>query len=68
MTLDSDFLRLVSFQRRREHEMDGLYNRKIQEPIFKNYLQEMDDDELGSLAPRLCIHVSDCIEWTVGHR
>ena len=26
------------------------YNRKIQEPIVKNYLQEIDDDTLGSFA------------------
>ena len=27
--------------------MDGLYNYKVQEPIFREYLQELDDDELS---------------------
>jgi hypothetical protein len=30
--------------------MDGLYNYKVQEPIFREYLQGMDDEELSSMA------------------
>ena len=30
--------------------MDGLYNYKVQEPIFREYLQELDDDELSTEA------------------
>jgi hypothetical protein len=27
--------------------MDGLYNFKVQEPIFRDYLQGLDDEELS---------------------
>ena len=27
--------------------MDGLYNYKVQEPLFREYLQELDDEELS---------------------
>jgi hypothetical protein len=27
--------------------MDGLYNYKVQEPIFREYLQKLDDEELS---------------------
>ena len=27
--------------------MDGLYNYKVQEPIFKEHLQKLDDEELA---------------------
>ncbi len=30
--------------------MDGLYNYKVQEPIFREYLQELDDEQLSSVA------------------
>ena len=30
--------------------MDGLYNYRVQEPIFRQYLQQMDDPELSSVA------------------
>ena len=30
--------------------MDGLFNLKIQEPIFRELLQEMDDAKLASFA------------------
>lgn len=30
--------------------MVGLYNRLAEEPIFREYLQELDDDQLGRVA------------------
>ena len=30
--------------------MDGLYNFTVQEPIFRDYLQELDDDQLSNVA------------------
>jgi hypothetical protein len=30
--------------------MDGLYNYKVQEPIFREYLQKLDDEDLSSEA------------------
>jgi hypothetical protein len=30
--------------------MDGLYNYKVQEPIFREYLQELDDEQLSNVA------------------
>lgn len=27
--------------------MDGLYNYKVQEPIFREYLQELDEEQLS---------------------
>ena len=29
--------------------MDGLYNYKVQKPIFRQYLQEMSDEQLSSM-------------------
>ena len=30
--------------------MDRLYNYKVQEPIFRDYLHELDDDQLSNVA------------------
>ena len=30
--------------------MDGLFNYKVQEPIFRVYLHELDDDQLSNVA------------------
>ena len=37
--------------------MDGLYNYKVQEPIFREYLQEVDDEQLSRVA---CDYVFLC--------
>jgi hypothetical protein len=38
---------------RRAAVMDGLYNYKVQEPIFKEHLQKLDDEELSREARSL---------------
>jgi hypothetical protein len=51
--LDRNFLRLATLRQYTMNGgalMDGLYNFTVQEPIFREHLQELDDEELSRAA------------------
>jgi hypothetical protein len=57
--LDTDFFRVANLNgsdKTNRSIMDGLYNYGLQEPLFKEYLQKVDDEQL-SHGTGLCVSV-----------